>query len=91
MKHSILHATLKNNELVLMASDMVGEKGLIKGNAVALMLSCNSEKETHDCYIKLSEGGEKTHPLELSFWGALFGDLTDKFGNQWLLHCLLNN
>jgi len=37
-------------------------------------------------YTKLSEGGKQDHPLELSFWGALFGDLTDKFGHHWLLH-----
>jgi PhnB protein len=24
--------------------------------------------------------------LEDTFWGALFGDLIDKFGNRWLLH-----
>jgi PhnB protein len=64
----------------------VGEKGLIKGTAVSLMLNCSSEEEIKDYYSKLSEGGEPTHPLEISFWGALFGDLTDKYGNQWLLH-----
>jgi PhnB protein len=91
MKNSILHSTLTNGELVIMASDMVGEKGLIKGNAVSLMLHCNSEDETKTCYEKLSQGGEQTHPLEISFWGAWFGDLTDKYGNQWLMHCSTNN
>jgi PhnB protein len=86
MKDCILHATLTNGALVIMASDMVGEKGLIKGTAVSLMLNCSSEKEIRDLYETLSAGGEQTHPLEVSFWGALFGDLTDKFGNHWLLH-----
>ena len=86
MKDSILHATLTKGALVLMASDMVGEKGLIKGNAVSLMLNCSSEDEIRTFYKKLSTGGQATHPLEDSFWGALFGDLTDKYGNQWLLH-----
>ncbi len=86
MKDSILHATLVNDKLVLLGSDMVANKGLIKGNAVSLMLDCSSKKEIQDCYTKLSAGGESTHPLEISFWGALFGDLTDKFGNHWLLH-----
>lgn len=86
MKENILHSTLTKGNLVLMASDMVGEKGLIKGNSVSLMLNCSSEDEIRTFYAKLSEDGEATHPLENSFWGALFGDLTDKFGHQWLLH-----
>ena len=86
MKDSILHATLTNDTLTLMGSDMVSDKGLVKGNAVSLMLNCNSEEEIKTFYEKLSEGGEKTHPLEVTFWGALFGDLQDKFGNHWLLH-----
>jgi len=86
MKESILHSTLTKDALVLMGTDMLGEKGLIKGTAVSLMLNCSSEEEIRKCYSNLSEGGQSTHPLEISFWGALFGDLTDKYGNQWLLH-----
>ena len=86
MIESILHSTLTKDKLVIMASDMVGDKGLLRGNAVSLMLNCSSEEEIRDYYAKLCEGGEPTHPLELSFWGALFGDLTDRYGNHWLLH-----
>ena len=86
MKESILHATLTKDGLTLLASDMVGEKGLIKGNSVSLMLNCNSEEEIRTSYSNLVAGGEADHQLEISFWGALFGDLTDKFGNHWLLH-----
>ncbi len=86
MKECILHATLTKDALVLMGSDMVDEKGLLKGNSVSLMLNCSSEEEIKTCFEKLSSGGKKDHPLEDSFWGALFGDLTDKFGNHWLLH-----
>ncbi len=86
MKECILHSTLTNDGLVLMGSDMVGDNGLTKGNAVSLMLNCSSEEEIKTCFEKLSAGGKKDHPLENSFWGALFGDLTDKFGNHWLLH-----
>lgn len=86
MKDSILHATLTKDHLVIMGSDMVGDDGLIKGNAVSLMLNCSSEDEVRNCYTRLAEGGKATHPIEVSFWGALFGDLTDKYGNHWLLH-----
>lgn len=86
MKECILHSTLTHNSLLLMGSDMCPEEGLQKGNAVSLMLNCSSEEEIRGLYEKLVEGGEATHPLENTFWGALFGDLTDRFGNHWLLH-----
>jgi PhnB protein len=85
MRDCILHATLTKGQLVLMASDMVNGLGLVKGNNVSLSLQCNSEEQITSCYSKLSTGGKADHPLEDSFWGALFGDLTDKFGNHWLL------
>ncbi len=91
MKNSILHATLSNGEMVIMASDMVSENGLIRGNAISLMLHCSSEKEINECYEKLAKDGQKTHPLEITFWGALFGGLTDKYGNHWLLHYSLKS
>lgn len=86
MKNKILHATLRCGATVIMGSDMVGDKGIRSGNNVSLMLGCSSEEETRACYKRLSEGGEAAHPLHITFWGALFGDLVDKFGNQWLLH-----
>lgn len=85
MKDCILHSTLTNDDLMLMGSDMVSEKGLLRGNAVSISLQCSSEEEIRRFYRKLSEGGTTDHPLENTFWGALFGDLTDQFGNHWLL------
>jgi len=86
MKQSILHSTLTSGSIVLMATDMVTKDGLIKGNALSLMLNCGSEEEIKDYYTKLSAGGEATHPLENTFWNATFGALTDKFGNHWILN-----
>jgi len=87
MKQCVLHSTLIKNNLVLTASDMVPETGLIKGNSVSLLLNCSSETEARDYYARLSAGGDAAHPLNATFWGTLFGDLTDKFGNQWLISC----
>ncbi len=86
MKECILHASLVKESLVLMGSDMVGEKGLIRGNSVSLAINCSSELEIQLFYENLSAGGSKDHALEESFWGATFGDLTDKYGNHWLLN-----
>ena len=86
LKDNILHATLTNGNTVLMASDMVSEKGLVNGNNVSLVLDCNSVDEIKNYYSKLVVGGNADHPLEETFWGATFGDLTDKYGNHWLLN-----
>jgi PhnB protein len=86
MKNYILHARLACDDLVLMGSDMVSEQGLLQGNTVSLMLDCNSEASIKKFYQQLAEGGTATHPLADTFWGAVFGDLTDKFGNHWLLN-----
>ena len=86
MSELILHGSLDNGALRLMGSDMVGDEGLQRGNHISLMLNCSNEAEIRDLYEKLSAGGKRTHPLENTFWGALFGDLVDRYGNQWLLH-----
>lgn len=86
MKACILHASLVKDGWVLMGSDMVSEQGLVRGNAVSLCLNCSSEEEIRNSYERLALGGKATHPIENTFWGALFGGLTDKFGNHWVLH-----
>jgi PhnB protein len=69
-----------------MGSDMAPEFGLIAGNSVSLMLHCSSEEEIRRCYDLLSAGGTASHPLDHTFWGAIFGGLTDKYGVLWLLN-----
>jgi len=86
MKDCILHSTLTKGNLVLMATDMVSEEGLIKGNSVSLSLRCNSEEEIKNVFNKLAANGTIKHHLETTFWGALLGDLTDRYGNNWILN-----
>lgn len=86
MKNCILHSSLTNDAFVLMASDLVDDKGLIKGNTVSLLLDCRSEEEVKERYAKLSSGGKATHPPIISHWGTLFGNLIDKYGNHWILN-----
>ncbi len=85
MKNSIMHASLTRGGVVLMGSDLCPER-LIQGNTVSLLLDCSSEEEVRTCYEKLATGGKATHPPANTFWGAYFGDLTDKYGNLWLLN-----
>jgi len=85
MKNYILHAELRTTNACIMGSDMVAENGLTRGNSVAIMLHCSSEEELNEFFRKLSGKGTVTHPVENTYYGALLGDLTDKFGNNWIL------
>ena len=85
MHQNIMHAQLKTNSLVLLASDM-GEAQAVKGNMLSLLLDCTSQEEIQDLFTKLSAGGTVGHALEVTFWGATFGDLTDKYGINWMLN-----
>lgn len=87
MKNCILHSALKSDQLLLFGSDIVADHGLLKGNAVSLVLLCANEKDLKKYYLKLSNGGKPTGVLEKNHCGFWFGGLTDKFGNNWLLHC----
>jgi PhnB protein len=86
IKKHILQATLINGQLIIMGSDLLDEKGLKKGNAVSLMITCDSESHALQLFEKLSSGGEATNPPTKNYWGSLFGNLTDKYGNNWMLH-----
>jgi PhnB protein len=86
MKDHILHASLQKDGLILMASEMLGPDGFVKGNTVALSLNCNSEEEINQYFSSLSEGAQIIHPLRTEFWGAILGVLTDKFGIRWMLN-----
>ncbi|NLR59121.1 VOC family protein [Chitinophaga polysaccharea] len=86
MRSLILHSSLTKGSLVINGTDMVPESGLTTGNAVSLLLNCSTEREARVFYAKLSTDGVATHPLESTFWGALFGGLTDKYGTHWLIN-----
>jgi len=87
MQDHILHSSLTNGSLVLMATDVVGPQGYIKGTNISLSLNCSSEEEINTFFTKLSAGGKVLDPLKEQFWGAIFGALTDQFGINWMLNC----
>ncbi len=88
MKDCIVHAALTHGSFVLMGTDMVNENGLLKGNNVSISLSCVSESDIASYYQKLSKGGIQNHPLKPVSREAMCGDLTDRFGNHWILNCI---
>ena len=81
---TVLHASLKTDGLLLMASD-AGMQCITKGTMVSLSLTCSSLDEITRLVEQLAAGGTVTMPLEKVFWGGTFGMLTDQFGIDWML------
>ena len=89
VKDKIMHASLpigKGN--VLMATDACEEMGfnLKQGNNYYICISPESKEEADKLFNGLAEGGKVNMPLQDMFWGAYYGDLTDKFGIQWMVN-----
>lgn len=85
----IVHIALPiGQHTMLMASDVVGPMadGFASGNQVNIMISPESAEEAHRIFEALSAGGQIIMPLELQFWGDLYGHFTDKFGVTWMVN-----
>lgn len=89
VKDKVMHASLpigKNN--YLMATDACEEMGfsLTQGNNYYVCISPDSKEEADKLFNGLAEGGKVHMPLQDMFWGAYYGDLTDKFGIKWMVN-----
>lgn len=82
----VMHAELKAPGINLFASDMMRDKATI-GDNMALSINCDTEAEGKAIFDKLSVGGDVFMPLEKTFWGAIFGVVTDKYGIEWMVNC----
>ena len=85
----IMHVSLPiSKETLLMGSDIGGEwaKHTIDGNNIQISINVDSEDEAKKIFNGLSAGGRVNMPLEKTFWGALFGMFTDKFGINWMVN-----
>jgi PhnB protein len=80
----IMHSSLRNGNLVIMAADMMDPSTFTRGDTVSLCLVCESKTEIEDLYEKLSAGGDVFMALDRTpfGWHAMF---TDKFGMEWML------
>jgi PhnB protein len=87
MKEKVMHASLANKSIMLMGSDMMSSEGALQGNNISLCINnAGSEEEVRTLFEKLSSGASIKHPLKEEFWGALYGDFTDKFGINWMFN-----
>jgi PhnB protein len=57
------------------------------GNNLYIQLELDEKAHADRIWDGLKEGGKISMDLEEQFWGDYFGDLTDKFGVQWMISC----
>ncbi len=84
----IMHVSLRiSTETVLMGSDASPAFGppCNVGNNIAISINATNEDEAKSLFNALSSDGQINMPLDKTFWGALFGMFTDKFGVNWMV------
>lgn len=80
----ILHGSLLIDEQRLMFCDGTpDESGGFRG--FSLTLQYPSEADVRQAFDKLAEGGSVRMPLGATFFSPCFGQLTDRFGVQWMV------
>lgn len=85
----IMHMSIVlDNGTTIMGSDACGPWGdaTVVGNNVQLSINAASEADATRIFDGLSAGGTVAMPLNKTFWGALFGMFTDKFGINWMVN-----
>lgn len=84
----IMHISLPlGGGTMLMGSDITEQMHgqFTEGTNITLSLTPDSEEEARRIFEALAAGGRVNMPQEKTFWGSLFGMLTDKFGINWMV------
>ena len=90
VKHMILHVELPITAgHILMATDAPKEMGftVTPGNNMHICIDLDDRNETKRIFDELSAGGTITMPLQDMFFGAYFGQFTDKYNINWMVNC----
>ncbi|MFN3405294.1 MAG: SRPBCC domain-containing protein [Cytophagaceae bacterium] len=89
VKNMVLHVELPLlGGHILMGTDAPREMGftLTQGNNMHINLEPDSREEADRLFTELSAGGVVEMPIQEMFWGAYYGNFTDKFGINWMIH-----
>ena len=86
-EEKIMHIALPlNSGQVLMASDNCNASTFREGNNYFISIHADSVEEGQKLFNALAEGGKPEHPFEKQFWGAWHGNLSDKYGVNWMVN-----
>lgn len=87
-KDRVMHVGLPIGSSILMGSDTSSgfPDALVTGNNFSLSIEVESVGQCDALCAKLSAGGKVTMPPQKMFWGAYFGQWTDRFGINWMVN-----
>lgn len=88
-KDKLMHVALpigKGN--LLMGTDALESMGhrVTFGNNFHIAIEADSKDEAKRIFDKLSVGAKIVQPLKDEFWGAYYGQFTDKYGISWMVN-----
>ena len=89
VKNMVLHVQLPiTGGHILMGTDAPKEMGfnLTPGNNMHICVEPETREEAKRLFDALAAGGNVTMPLQDMFFGAYFGELTDKYGINWMIN-----
>lgn len=89
IKKMVLHVELPiTGGHILMGTDAPKEMGfkLSTGNNMHICIEPESRAEADRLFNELSEGGKVNMPMADMFFGAYFGEFTDKYGINWMIN-----
>ena len=90
MGNRIMNSTFAAPGVTFMASDARPTTTYGDG-PISLCIATKTQDEAKRVFDGLSKGGKVEMPLEKTFWGAMFGMLTDKYGIDWMVNCQLES
>ncbi|MBO6652334.1 MAG: VOC family protein, partial [Balneola sp.] len=90
-KNKVMHAELVIGNQKLMFSDGAPHKKVTVGDNIQINLNFENEDQMEKVFNNLAKDGKVTMPLEVTFWGAKFGMLLDKFGIRWMVNYSLSD
>ena len=83
-ENKVMHTEFTIGDTRFLATDHSGIKN--KGFAgFSLAITVSDEATLHRAFAALSDGGNVIMPLSPTFWSPLYGQVTDKFGIDWML------
>jgi PhnB protein len=81
-----MHARLTIGAGVIMVSDSPPNAPAATESNVHVCLQFNDLADMTAKFEALARGGTVTMPVQDTFWGAKFGQLTDAFGVHWMFN-----
>ena len=97
-KDYILHVSLPINDFTILMGSDTSEQFCAQNSApfnkgnnhyISINLESHEEDQARRLFNALSVNGDIEMALDKTFWGALYGAFTDKFGVKWMVNCQL--